>query len=544
MKTIKTFILFTILIISQYSCDDSFLESYPKNALSAETFFTNATDFNSAVNGIYDVLQEGSTEFTYFPMMDCATPWIGAGKSRFGVWDYGMITVTPSWGISGNYWSVYYKVINRANEILAHVDDETIPLSDKDRNRIKGETLFLRAFAYFYLQNFFGDVPLILNKLGFDELNVSRTAREQVVEQTIADLKTAAELLPSVKEYRSNKAFLGRASKGAAQTLLGKLYLFEKNYSEAEKVFKSIIDIGDYDLEPNFNDMFWPDGENGIESIFEIQYNQIQGNRYVRFSAPNANSKIHYKGYNYVNARQHFVDLYETVNGYSVTSTYIGDAEKDPSRVLIYEQTSDDPAFDVANPFQNRDPRLKWTVWYEDTPYIQEFESKSGQSGINYKSGYSNFTNYNTVKYIVGKFDITGNDSPQNYIVMRYADVLLMYAETLLEQSKPGVETYINMVRSRPSVNMPDIPSSLSENELRDELRKERVRELACEYGHLYLDMRRWDTLSDAMVDYWTENKDGGVHPALGSYSKDYYLWPIPQNEMDANHAMTKNNGY
>jgi hypothetical protein len=425
-----------------------------------------------------------------------------------------------------------------------HIDDESISMSDSDRKRIKGEALFLRSLCYFYLSNFYGDVPLILDKLGFEELAVPRTPRDEVIDQIILDLNEAVNLLPSVTTYRTNKAFLGKASKGAAQALLGKVYLFEKRYSESETVLKDLIDSKDYDLEPNFIDMFWPDGENGIESIFEIQYNELIGNRLVRFAAPNSLSGIHYRGFNYINPRQHFTDLYETVNGYSVSSTFIKNGENDPGRVLIYDIHSDDPEFDTENPYENRDPRLKWTVWYDNTPYIKEFESRTGQTGINYRSGYSDNSNFNTVKYIVGKLDLTENDSPQNYVVLRYADVLLMYAETLLEQGKQGAEIYINMVRSRPSVNMPDISNSLSTTELREALRNERVRELACEYGHLYLDMKRWDTLSDAMVEYWTANKDGGTNSALNSYSKNLYLWPIPQSEINANPKMTQNIGY
>ncbi|HDR51711.1 MAG TPA: RagB/SusD family nutrient uptake outer membrane protein [Mariniphaga anaerophila] len=550
MKNYSKYIITALLLIISmvnWKCSDSFLESYPVNDLSAGTFFKNETDFQKAVNGIYDAVQDYQTDFHFFPVVDAATPYAQGGGSRFGYWDNGLITINTGWRVAEAYWPTYYTTIFRANEVLKHIDDESANMAQSVRNRLKGEALFLRAFSYFYIANFWGDAPLITTVQNFDEVLVSRDPRSQIIDQVEADLTEAANLLPSVTTYRGIESLLGRASKGAAQSLLGKVYVFEERWDEAEQILKKVIDSGDYQLSDSFIDMFWPTGENGPESIFEIQYSDDsrEGSQFTRYCAPNSASGIHEKGYNYINPNERFVDLYETKQGFSVNSAFLSREVNGPSFKYNFNYTSDDPTFDPENPFNNRDPRLTWTVFYEGTPYIQEFEARTGQTGIKYIPGYSNNTNHNTVKYIVGKLDKTASDSPQNYIVLRYADVLLLYAEVMIQKNQlTEAVKYINMIRQRSSVNMPPISSMLTKSELTEEYRKERFRELAFEYGHIYLDMRRWDILAEETVSYWTANKNGGTNPALTTFDKNYYWWPIPENERTKNPNLTQNPGY
>lgn len=553
-KKIARLFFAVALSLMNWNCSNEFLESVPQNDLSVATFYKTTDDFEKAVNGIYRTLAEretgeGSDEFRYIPMGDCGTPYATAGKSRWDIWDPGYGLPNSTWKMTSPVWRTYFRMVNRSNEVLEHIEKAPEGLNQDLMNQFKGEALFLRALAYFYLTDLYGDVPLHLTIPTVETAQLPRTAKSVVIEQVVTDLSDAITLLPSVTTYRGT-ANLGRASKGAAQGLLGKVFVFEKRYSEAITVFQTLVASGDYQLTPGstgFIDQFWPDGDNNVESLFEAQYNTVDGNNYTRFCATGL-SKMHIKGYNYVAPTQAFLDKFETINGGKVTSTYVNST---PIRVgeqfptLNFTYISTDPAFNSADPFANRDPRLKWSVLYEGTPYVNEFMARTGQTGVTYKNGYSEGGNYATVKYICGNtFDPTGEDSSVNFKILRYADVLLLYAEALLEGDSDiaGAATYINMIRSRASVNMPAITLG-SQTEMRTALRDERMRELAFEYMHIYQDLRRWGAYQEEMEAYWTANKNGLSNSAL-SFNPIYLLWPIPQDEIDTNPKLTQNPGY
>jgi tetratricopeptide (TPR) repeat protein len=558
MKKLKYIVALLVFctVVMQQGCKKGFLDSYPKNSLSAGTFYKTEADFTNAVNGIYDALQ-ADRELSFFPMTDIATPFAGFGDNRFGQYDNGIFGINPGWIMGQTLWSAWYKVVFRANVVLDRIDADGIEMTAKAHDRLKGEALFLRSLAYFYLTYLYGDVPLILKEQKYDELLVDRNKRKEVVDQLINDLKSAELLLPSVAEYRSNKPLLGRASRGAAKSLLGKIYVYEKRWPEAEAKLNEVINIDkDYDLEPKFLDLFWPPTENGKESIFEIQYmgGVKEGNSYVRFAAPNTLSQVSTAGFGYVTPTETYTDLFETIAGYKVNSTFVKRIASGSAYRYTFNYHSADPAFNASQPYSGRDPRLAWTVWYENTPYITEFQSRAGQTGVKYLQEYANENGHNTVKYVIGKLDLTAGDSPGNMILIRYADVLLLYAEALIEQQKMSLAAdYINKVRQRPSVMMPTLQTLESvrgeviisdQIKMRKFLREERYRELAFEWGHMYMDQIRWDVFADEMVSYWTANKFGGTNPALGSFDKKHYLWPIPAEERTRNPKLTQNDGY
>lgn len=560
MKNIKVFkqlgllLLTGIVSVMSWNCSDEFLESVPQNDLSAATFYKTADDFEKAVNGIYRTLAEredgeNNDEFRYLPMADCGTQYAGAGKSRFDIWEFNAPLPNSTWRMTSPVWRTYFRMVNRSNVVLKALETAPEGIDQNALNQFKGEALFLRALAYFYLTDFYGDVPLHTAIPTVDEAQKPRTPKSEVINQVVTDLTDAIALLPSVTTYRGN-ANLGRASRGAAQGLLGKVFVFEERYAEAKTVLKTLIDSGDYQLmqgPAGYMDQFWPPFDNNAESLFEVQYNLIDGNNYTRFCTTGP-SAMHVRGFRYVAPTQDYLDKFETVNGFKVASTYVEQQELDTGgaySTFIYASTSDDPAFDPAAPFANRDPRLKWSALYEDTPYVDEFMERTGQTGVTYKYSYSEGGNYANVKYMAGNtYDLTGEDSASNFKILRYADVLLLYAEALLEGDSDiaGAATYINRVRSRESVNMPDVPMGTLE-EMRTSLRDERIRELAFEYAHIYQDLRRWGTWEQELEAYWTPNKNGGSNAAL-TLDPIYSLWPIPQNEIDTNPELTQNPGY
>lgn len=558
----KSFIIFsTVCLLStsfvQTGCKKGYLDSFPKNNLTEESFYKTEDDFNNAVNAVYDALQ-ADRFLSFFPMTDIATPFAGYGSSRFGQYDNGIFGVTDGWQMGREFWENFYKVVFRANLVLDHIDQPGVTITEKAKNRIKGEALFLRSLCYFHLTYLYGDVPLVTKVLKYEEQQVERDPRAKVVAKMIDDLKAAETLLPSVTEYRNSKPMLGRASRGAAKSLLGKIYVYEKRWPEAEAKFNEIVNVDkEYELEPKFLDLFWPTTENGKESIFEVQYASgvKEGNSFVRFCAPDVKSQIQTAGFGYITPTEYYLDQFETVNGFPVNSTFV---KREPGPTSNYRYTfsyaSPDPAYDGTKPYEKRDPRLAWTAWYENTPYITDFQQRSGQTGIKYLQEYSFENGHNTVKYIIGKLDPTAGDSPGNLIIIRYADVLLLYAEALLENNKlPEATAMINKVRQRPSVAMPTVEQvgtargvniAGDKGELKKYLMQERYRELAFEWGHMYMDQVRWDVFADEMVNYWTAGKYGGNNPALGSFNKKHYLWPIPAEERAKNPKLGQNDGY
>ena len=538
---------FALLLLSSVACNESFLETFPKDQLTTETFYETEEDFIQSINGVYGINNIWRQKMEYYPMMDIATPAATRGSGRFGQFDWGGNGYTPD-GVPSDFrtWFKYWWIgISRANEVLYRIEesgDEVFTTSGL-KDQIKGEALFLRAIYYFFLTDIWGGMPLITEPVTQETYYPARDTKAVCVEQMIKDLQEAQTLLPSITKYRSNSTEMGRASKEAAQTLLGKIYCVEQQWDKAAIELKKVIDSNNFELTPGptgFIDQFWPEGENGVESIFEWQYlsgiGDQFGNSFVSYCACGAAGlDVGGNGWNYIEPTDYLVDLYETTSGYKVKSTWVGSGESQD----YFEFSSDDPQFDPDNAFNNRDPRLKWTVAYEGNPYLDEkwpdhtFTAASPME-----------SNYGNLKMIVYQEGFAQSD--MNMVVMRYADVLLLYAEAQMEQNKLSeAAIYVNMVRSRPSVAMPDVPASVvaSQTDLRQYIHEERIRELATEYGHVYSDMKRWGVYVEEMQNYWTANKFGRENPAV-EIDEHNVLWPIPTQELDLNPNMEQNPGY
>ena len=539
--------LFIFLLIYTSGCQESFLDSSPTDQLTTETYYETEDDFIQSVNGIYAINCLWRQQLEFFPMIDMATPVAVKGSGRFGQFHWGNGGYSPA-DVPGDvktWWKRWWQGISRSNEVLKRIEErgDEVFTTDGLKDRIKGEALFLRAFYYFNLTYIWGDLPLITEPVTEENYYPSRDAHPAIVEQMVSDLAEAETLLPSVTKYRANPDDLGRVSKGAAMALLGKIYCFEKQWSKAATALKKVIDSGDYQLTPGptgFIDQFWPEGENGIESIFEIQYTTGLGDQY-------GNAFITYcatggvgidgagDGYNYIEPTDYLVDLFETTDGYKVNSTWLSNTDGKDN----FSFSSNDPDFNPREPFENRDPRLKWTVMYEGSPYVNE-----KFPGNIFTAASPVESNYATAKYIVSQNAFA--QSEMNMVVLRYADVLLLYAEALMEQNDlNNAAKYVNMVRSRPSVSMPGVPQDIvsSQAALRKYVHEERIRELTLEYGHTFFDMRRWGTWVTEMKGYWTANKFGHENGAI-DIDEHNVLWPISQDEIDLNPNLGQNDGY
>jgi hypothetical protein len=563
------YIYIILLVFLTISCED-YLEKEPLNAISELTFYKTAEDFESLSNSMYAPLPG----LQFKPMLlDAITPYIvGGANVGSEYWDFGNLNVDALWGNVEDFWKAYYQIISRANLVLANIDNEDLDLSESFKKRIKGEALFLRGFSYFYLINLYGNkpyngtetggVPLILEPQGFDDAFTPKSSVDVVYAQIEEDLKNAEALLPSVKEYRGT-GLLGKASKGAAQTMLGKTYLFEGKWSEAAAELEKVVASNDYELLSNFNDNFWPEYDNSVESIFEIQYESgvSLGSIYNQAISPISSGGISNSAWFKNQPTPLLVDKFQTLDGYDVQSTYdhtdtnylvtdyLGNTvllgKENYTIFDIYNFSSSDPGFDSDKPFENRDPRLGSTVMYVGSKYVHDkFETRASKPGyyIPYPDTYWRRTNYNAVKYLVGSdYAISGNDSPKNLHYLRYSDVLLMLSEAKFQlNDKDAAVANINTVRDR--AGMPHVDTSLTLEDILDE----RIRELTMEAGgHVYFDTKRYGTLKGLMENFWDgTQKMRNNYPAITTFENYFYTFPIPQKEILANPNLEQNPGY
>ncbi|TGV02582.1 RagB/SusD family nutrient uptake outer membrane protein [Flavivirga rizhaonensis] len=558
-----------LLVFLSISCED-YLEKEPQDSISELAFYKSTEDFELLSNAMYAPLPK----LQFRPMLlDAITPYIVFGNNVGSEhWDFGNLNVDALWNATEDFWKFYYQIISRANLILANIDNPDLDLSQSFKDRVKGEALFLRGFSYFYLINLYGNkpydgtatggVPLILEPQEFDDAFTPKSSVDVVYAQIEEDLISAQALLPSVQDYRGT-ALLGKASKGAAQTMLGKAYLFQGKWSEAATELEKVVASNDYDLLSNFNDNFWPEHDNSIESIFEIQYQSGVGlgSIYNQAISPIGSGGISNSAWFKNQPTPLLVDKFQTLDGYDVQSTYestntnylvtdyLGNTVingKEHNTVFdIYNFTSDDPGFDSNMPFENRDPRFDYTVMYIGSKYVHDkFETRASKPGyyIPFGDNFWRRTNYNAVKYIVGSdYAVSGNDSPKNLHYLRYSDVLLMLAEAKFQLNDiDAAVANINTVRDR--VGMLHVDTSLTLEDILDD----RIRELIMEAGgHVYFDTKRYGTLKGLMENFWDgTQKMRNNYPAITTFEDYFYTFPIPQKEILANPNLEQNPGY
>jgi hypothetical protein len=385
--------------------------------------------------------------------------------------------------ISFGRWSELYQGVYRANVVIERVP--TINMEAKLRARLVGEAKFLRAFFYFQLVKTFGGVPLVTRPLNPTEYCQARAPIQAVWAQIETDLKEASEALPEKSAYPASE--MGRATKGAANALLAKAYIFQSKWAEAMASSATVIQSGEYDLQPNYADIFKRANENGIESIFEIQHVQI--------------------------ATSDYGDLNEGQE----TSIYQG------SRNATYFTGwgFNLPTQDFVDEFESNDPRLKATVifdgdiLYEGTPAQQKADNGASTTG------------YAARKYLYEYQPIVPevSNSPANWRSIRFADVLLFHAEAANEMGNATASLEsLNRVRKRAS--MPPVTVTGKE-ELRNAIYHERRVELGLE-GHRFFDLVRQGRADDVL------GKNGFV-------AGKHEYFPIPQLELDVCEKIVQN---
>ena len=396
----------------------------------------------------------------------------------------GTETYIPSNSRVQKVWQQLYFGINRANVAIDNIP--AIQMDTTLRARLVRESKFIRALLYFNLVRLYGDVPLILHNptsTNISTLLISRTSSDSVYSQIIADLKDAANL---PKTYGT--ADLGRATSGAAHSLLAKVYLTRKDWADAITQLNNVINGGyGYALFPNYYDAFQKATKNGVEHIFSVQFETNLGE---------------------ANSTQYLSESFTSFN----TGTFPIDIPADSS---------------VYKLFSANDTRRAVTF------YNTVYNAATGQNVV-FNNAYTPYFN-KFVDYSLSPLS-SQSLSAVNYPVIRYADVLLMYAEALNETNEtPTADAYnaINQVRTR--AHIANLTPGLNQSDFRDSVFLERRKEFIQE-GHRWFDLVRQG--GTVLVD--------ALHklPAKSAASAKNTLFPIPLIELQQNSKLTQNPGY
>jgi len=484
--------LMSLAAVLLLSCSDDFLDRQPLDTINTENYPTTAEELVTVVNGAYQPLQ--------WPKLYNLRMWttdimagnsiVGAGGGSDGVETQDMANFVTSTDNAGalDLWRGPWPGILMANIVLDAAP--RLDINENTRNRSLGEAHFLRAHYYFILARFFGDVPLITEPQSADsDLFPPRDPVAQVYELIISDLNAAAELLPPKSSYGSENK--GRASKGTAYGMLAKVHLSLGNYQEVVQYTTEVENLG-YALNENYADNFSIAHENSVESLFEVQYASTGG-----------------------------YDFWSNENQASWASPFMGPRG---ANFVAGGYGWNQPTQEFVDAYEEGDERKGVTVLYEGGP---EFDGKI------YESRYS-FTGYNTRKFLVPLSQVSAYDnSPLNFPILRYADVLLMKAEALNELGQTTLAgDYLNMVRNR--AGLEDI-EGLSQADFRNAVLQERRIELAFE-GQRWFDLIR------------VNNGEYGLNflRSIGrnNAAQKHLLFPIPQIELDRNPNLVQNPGY
>jgi len=490
MKTrSNSLVLFSFIAISVGSCEN-FLDVQPRYVQDAENYFNQPSDYEMALTAAYDLLQT-----SYL------TQWIGEIASGNAI--AGGESVTDTEGlhqiegmthnaVNNELRSIFrwnYSGIARVNYMMEFQDKIDFP----GKNGILGQARFLRAYYYFELTKYFGDVPLVIDqRLGADQVTkLDRSPRSLVYAQIESDLRFASSTLPWSNPEK------GRVDKGAALALLGKVQLYQGKHAEAVISLDSVINFGGYALVADYDTLWFAANENNSETVFDIEYSGLEGGGYGCMVCLEGNAAAGFNG-----IRQYVGPFYSDGNSYNL------------------------PTQDLYDAFDSTDIRRDATILDLDA-FIA---AQPNASSISYAIGGGGHTGFYNNKYIKrqAELGLPDNDltSPLNYKVIRYADVLLMAAEANVQEGNDGQAlSYVNSVRAR--VNMPARVSGGSA--LLADIFTERRLELSGEGLHF------WDLLRSGQAAQSITNFQVGKHE----------IFPIPQVEIDlAGGIWSQNSGY
>lgn len=480
---INKIVAIIIIILGSYSCSDDFVD-VKSNAKNSEDFFKTEQDYQDALVGAYDLLQS-----TYLNVMlgeIASDNTLAGGESAtdvVGIQEVDDMIHTPLNAQLRAIWGWMFAGVNRANYIMEFKDN--VDFAGKEQ--VLAQTRFLRAYYYFELVKWFGDVPLIVDKriLFGEQFEIDRSPKAAVYAQIEADLLFAADNLPYVQSEA------GRITKGAAQALLGKAYLYQDKFGEAANVLDNLILNGPYSLVSDYTTIFEEAGENNVESVFEVQYSEAEGAGFGCLQCSEGNVAVGFSG----------------IRNYAATPGSTGDVFSSGFSFNV-------PVKEAFDAFQSGDLRRDVA--------ILDIDAWAASTGATFGVG-NEHTGYFNRKYIPRVRPMTAQGdrnltNPNNYRAIRFADVLLMAAEAFNRSAAPNdakAQSYLNQVRERAfgndANNITATGSTLTEN-----IFSERRLELVGE-GHRFFDLVRTGRAAQAIDGFET-----GKHE----------IFPIPEIEI------------
>ena len=392
----------------------------------------------------------------------------------------------------------------------------------------------MRAWDYFWKVLFYGDVPLVKEVLPITDANKPRNPKEEVIQFILDEL---TEITPQLEiKYTGND--VGRVTRGAALTLKARMLLYNNQYADCLKACEEIMKLG-YSLFPNYRGLFRISNKNNQEIIMDVQYvENLYSNGTLGILPPASCG-----GWCSINPTQSLVDIYECIDGKTIEES---------------------PLYDPDQPYLNRDPRLSASILCPGDLYEGKYYDPIDQNDPNgdYYAPYGRSkTGYLVRKYVDDLSDYADMwNTAMNAIVMRYAEVLLMYAECKVELGEIDASVYdvLNELRSRAGMCEVDKTVYITQAKMRELVRRERRVELALE-GLRWFDVCRWKIGEEVMPGQVYGCRLGTVDPVTGKLAltkeriktevrifdpAKHYLWPIPQTTIDAASEIKQNPGY
>lgn len=489
MKKISIFILTGALLLS--GCTKDFLKETPESFITAENLYTSEAGALAGLNAAYANLKNFRNSGRAMLI-----GVVGTDEGQLGIDEAGVSDRLGLDAYDGNFnaanpwitqmWRTTYLGIGRANAVLQNVP--AIEMDENMKKRILAEASFLRALHYFWAVQLWGDIPIITKVIdNADQYNQPRQKAADVYNLIIEDLTRAETDLPDA--YTGNE--VGRATKGAAKALLGKVYLTapppQRDYAKAEARLAEVINSNKYELLPDFAKVFDVTNENNAESVFEVQFlspDQTNNMSYATGSRA-VPDNILGGGYAWFIPTDYMYGLYEAT---------------DTRNPVTFRTRFYDASGQLITSSANLE-HLK--------PHVKKFEDPTAEPA---------------------------SANGKNTYILRYADVILMYAEALNEQGKTAqAEEQLNLIRSRAKTTL---ATGLNQEQLRDAILTERLKELAFE-GWRWYDLRRTGNLV-ALA--------GAHNPrAAANISETNNLFPIPLSEINNNEGIgseDQNPGY
>ena len=529
------------------------LDKKPLDSPSSASFFNNKTEVDMGILGCYSRIANKISlkgDMPWIVTLDC-TADINWNRDASSIGSLGNGTAASDNATARNAWSDFYAVIARTNFLLDNISNAEGSVDATYLKQVIAEARFVRAYSYFYLTGFFGDVPLITKSVSLSDATMPRTPKKEIFDWIIKEMDESAPGLPLFYEGHS-----GRATNVAAYFLKAYTALCDSRWTVAADAAKKAMDLGHYKLHANYGELFTYAGEKSLERIFSMQY--LRGvNTHIIFRQ--FGSRLAAGVSNEV-PTQAMVDSYECTDGLTIDKS---------------------PLFNPQKPYANRDPRLNMTIAVPGTVYMGfQFETHPDSLRVwNYNvspavrvnntdatNAFATFTSYLWKKWMDIKDLAFTQENEGDIILIRLADLLLIYAEAKIEANSIDNSVYeaLNAVRNR--AGMPSVPSGSTQAYLRSVVRRERKVELAME-GRRLFDIRRW-RIADKVMNgprYGNNKRTFLVSPPTfdENTSPDYsnipnrsilrvietmvfnpdkhYLWPIHPVELQTNTALTQN---